>query len=345
MKKYLCAIGLMAILFSSCSQEEVLEATPESQTIKVVSLVDGKVQSADVKTVVNSINSMALQFSSEAEYQRVMGELSNMSSDEKIAFTDKLGFVSLEKLLILADAELDNIADEASSEADFRERYADYKEKYSKAFIFNSKQLDDFSAYIPATTNDLFAYIVGENRSVVIGNEVRTISFSNEMRNVDALLYAEETQPVTRTLVGTNSFNITNGSKKTIFTPEIKYERVGAAGTPMVYRMYYHFGAQKKRWYGWKRDSARSFAFTERVNPGSPQGYARTYFPNASGNMNISGGHTVSNIAFVGTVFVWTDQMLDKDANGNIIYDPTPAIGVACSESKAYECKINMSYK
>lgn len=339
MKKYLCAIGLMAILFSSCSQEEVLEATPESQTIKVVSLVDGKVQSADVKTVVNSINTMALQFSSEAEYQRVMGELSNMSSDEKIAFTDKLGFVSLEKLLILADAELDNIADEASSEADFRERYADYKEKYSKTFIFNSKQLDDFSAYIPATTNDLFAYIVGENRSVVIGNEVRTISFSNEMRNVDALLYATD-KSTTRALVGTNSFEMTNGSKKTLFKAEVKPEQLPAG--PTLRRIHYHFGAQKKMWYGWKRDSARNFAFTEKVNPSSGQ-YGRTYFPNSGGNYNITGASTpFPTQAFTGTVFVWTDQMLDKDANGNIIYDPAPLNGVACTESKAYECKINI---
>ncbi len=342
MKKYLFAIGLMAVFFFSCDQEEKLESTPVDQSIKVVSLMDGKVQSSDV-TVTNAINTMALQFPSEAEFQKVMDDLDKMSSGERIAFTDRIGFISLEKLLLLADAELDIIADEASSEADFSEKYLDYKEKYSKAFIFNHKQLDDLSAYIPAAANDLFAYVVGENRSVVIGNEIRTIDFSREMRNADALLYAGETQPTTRTLVGTNSFNIINGSKKTIFTPEIKYENVGAAGTPMVYRMHYHFGAQKKKFYGWKRDSARDFAFTERVNPSSGQ-YVRTYFPNAGGNYNITSGHSTSNVTFVGTVFVWTDQMLDKDANGNIIYDPAPFGGVACTESKAYECKISMSY-
>lgn len=340
MKNYLWAIGVMSMLISSCSQDEISETPPESQAIKVVNLVDGKILSAD--SMVSNGTTMALQFPSEAEFQRVMGEFSNMTPDEKIAFTDNVGFVSLEKLLLMADAELENIADNASSEAEFREKYSNYKDKYSKAFIFNSKQLDDLSVYIPASTNDLVAYLVGENHSVVIGNEVRTIDFSKEMRRGDALLYANN-EPTTRALAGTNSFIVNNGSKKTIFRAELRYERLGVEGTPMVHRVYYHFGAQKKKWYGWKRDSDRNFAFTEKVNVSIGK-YDRTYFYNCGGNYDISSGtSTAPNPHFVGTTFIWTDEMVEKDNKGNILFERPPLNAVICHENKAYECKIDLS--
>lgn len=128
MKKfYLGLVSLMLIMLHSCSQDE-LESTPinEPQAIKVVNIIDGNISTANTRTDDANYATMALQFSSEAEVQELLDDLKEMSIDERLKFTDSLGFISLEKLLRVADEELDSLGASATSEADFRVKHAAY---------------------------------------------------------------------------------------------------------------------------------------------------------------------------------------------------------------------------
>ena len=336
MKKfYLGLVSLMLIMLHSCSQDE-LESTPinEPQAIKVVNIIDGNISTANTRTDDANYATMALQFSSEAEVQELLDDLKEMSIDERLKFTDSLGFISLEKLLRVADEELDSLGASATSEADFRVKHAAYKEKYSNFFIFNNQQEDDLSPYIPTSEEgDIYAFLVGENHKIVIGNVIYDINFSDTMREEDALLYCNnlknDNEVSTRAEnIPVNSFKIISGSKKTTFSGAVKYENLRAEGTPKLYKLYYHFGAQKKMWYGWKRDSARGFAITSKNN-------TNRFIGNAGGNINVYANYYLGRPTdvFSELAYVWTDMTL-KDANGTATYD----------KNKAYKCQINMSY-
>lgn len=338
-------IALMLLSLSSCNQDDNEGlVNPESQSLKVVNIIDGKIVQGSMNAL-GEANTMSLQFSSETELQGMLDRLSNMSVDERIAFTDNLGFISLEKLLKIADAELDSIGADATSETDFRTKYSTYKEKYSKMFVFNSKKTDDLSPYIPASTeNDQLAYLVGANYSIVIGNSIHEVGFSNNMREEDELIYNKEESAQTRA-VPINSFIVTVDSKKTIFNTQIKSNAISNIVTRK--QMQYHFGAQKKMWYGWKRDDARSLVFTDlAMNLGGH--YDRRHFTEAKGNFDFVGGYTDLrpgfNSVFSGTVYIWTDQTVEHDSNGNIIYiDSSPVLypRPLCYENKAYPCQIS----
>lgn len=217
MKKfYLGLASLMLITLHSCSQDE-LESTPinEPQDIKVVHIIDGNVSTASTRTNDANYATMALQFNSEAEVQKLLDDLEEMSIDERLKFTDSLGFISLEKLLRIADEELDSLGASATSESDFRVKHAAYKEKYSNFFIFNNQQEDDLSPYIPTSEEgDIYAFLVGENRKIVIGNVIYDITFSDTMREEDALLYCNNLKNSSE--VSTRAENIPVNSFKII---------------------------------------------------------------------------------------------------------------------------------
>lgn len=148
MKKfYLGLASLMLITLHSCSQDE-LESTPinEPQDIKVVHIIDGNVSTASTRTNDANYATMALQFNSEAEVQKLLDDLEEMSIDERLKFTDSLGFISLEKLLRIADEELDSLGASATSESDFRVKHAAYKEKYSN---FSFSTINKRMIYLP----------------------------------------------------------------------------------------------------------------------------------------------------------------------------------------------------
>ena len=70
---------------------------------------------------------LALQFISESDYQSTITEISHMTAKERLEYVDN--FISLQKLANEADMELDEIGAVATSEADFRKKYAQYDRK------------------------------------------------------------------------------------------------------------------------------------------------------------------------------------------------------------------------
>lgn len=349
MKSVWSLIALLLLSLSACNQEDNDDfLNSEEQSLKVVNVIDGKIVSVNTRTV-GDVNTMSLQFSSEANLQDVLSKLSNMSVNERIAFTDALGFVSLEKLLQIADAELDSIGAAAANETEFRTKYSAYKDKYSEIFVFNSQKLDDLSPYIPASTeNDVLAYLVSGNHFIVVGNSIREGGFSNNMRDEDDQLYnrVEETSSVlTRAGIPVNSFKVEVNGKKTIFDTKINSEVISSTVTRK--QLAYHFGAQKKMWYGWKRDSARDLIFTDKgLNLSG--GFDCRLFDYADGNLDFTGAYTDLRAGltrnFSGTVYVWTDMTVEYDEYGNMLFlDPIVVVNprVKCYESKAYPCQIS----
>jgi hypothetical protein len=272
----------------------------------------------------------ALKFSSEKEHQNMISRFKTMSHKEKLAYTDSIGLISLQKLLEIADNELDNIGNKSVNENDFREKYKRYKEKYARYFIFNEYDSEDLSPYIP--DGDINAsYLVGISHSIVINNNIDNIKFNNEMSQSDKILFASnlplaKNNVLTRSLAPesewpTNSFIQKDGSRKTIFSISSYYENVTV-----------HFGAQKKMWYGWKRDPNRDFYL--KINFSNFEYFTKTehgqviwynypadlYSYIGTGGLadikfgRFSGNYTSST----GRAFVWTDVTIDYETINGI---------------------------
>lgn len=345
MKKILL-LTLAVVLLAACQKEEESNVVG-TYSFRVVSIGEHGEFTPLTRTSHSDLsdqNQLSLQFSSVDEYQKFLSNFSSLNSEERIKLTDGLGFVSLEKLFILADEELEQIGETAVSEADFRSKYDQYKNKYSQYFIFNDEDLTDLSPYIPECGNDIDAFLVGINQTVVVGNEVRKISFSRQMREEDRLLSDKNLPEYNAGAVLTragdsdlplNGFTVTVGSKKTIFKASTKKGTLTLGNT--TYNgtgLWFHFEARKKMWYGWKSDPARDFAFSF-----APAGASGVYLPKSKGKADyrarfIQESPTLTPIS--GIVYVWTDQTVDVPGSDHVY----PSFAV-CDNNKAYKAKIS----
>lgn len=270
MKKilFLTTIALAAI---SCQDEEsnlqVSSTSPVSNKFQVVQITNqGEIIPLDNGKTKSLIEAeTALQFVSEADYQSALAEISNMNSESKLSFVASNDFASLQELAIQADKELDEIENEATSESDFRAKYAQYVEKYSGKLITNQYDSEDLTLYVPNGDN-LSTYLINKNQKVVIGNQIRTITLNNDMSASDKILYA----PASRA-GETNQFTFKEVVGKMKTTGSVTIEASAAIRV--------HIGCQKKLWYGWRRDNHRDIYY--QINA-SPMHYT---VPNAKGDV------------------------------------------------------------
>src|SRR5699024_5544745 len=116
---------------------------------------------------VSSASNLALKFASEADYLAALRDIEERDLAGKLHFADSLGLTSLQKLLQLADDELESIGANALNESDFRNKYNVYKEKYSKYFVFNQVDKSDLSAYMP-DGDERASFLVGIGYKVVV---------------------------------------------------------------------------------------------------------------------------------------------------------------------------------
>ena len=131
----------------SCQEEEIntqIEpSVPQSKNLQIVQITNqGEIIPINGTTTRSSVEGeLALQFISESDYQSTITEISHMTAKERLEYVDN--FISLQKLANEADMELDEIGAVATSEADFRKRYAQYVEKYSEKLITNKYDVED----------------------------------------------------------------------------------------------------------------------------------------------------------------------------------------------------------
>lgn len=306
---FLSAIALVAM---SCQDEtanlQIDSPSSQPQKFQVVQITDqGEIISTDnSKTRSGVQGETALQFATETDYQLCLAEISNMSAKERLAFVDSNDFISLQELAVIADDELEMIGDEATSESDFRTKYAQYVEKYKGLLITNQHDEEDLSLYVPDGDN-VSTYFINSNRKVVIGNKVKEISINNDMSASDKAVYAYNP------LAGeTNTFHFQHfirDEKKTTGRVELRNTS----------EIFVHVGCQKKRWYGWKRDDHRDIYFQLAASPmyftlpdagGNPYNLDNVQFHafRSVGEINWkTGGLKSGSATLTGSIYVWTD--------------------------------------
>lgn len=335
--KHLFKVSTFALLLCSamisCQEDELVNEkvnSGENNSVQLVEIIgDGEVVPV-TRNSGETDGNYALKFVSEKAYQETVAKLKQMNETERLAFTSSLGLTSLQNLLSIADDELETIGAKATDETDFRVKYEAYKEKYSEYFIFNSVDDLDLSPYMP-DGDEIPSYLVGENHIMVIGDKIEEVNFIRRMGESDSLLFASGIEA--KSVVTTRSLPDEakwpendfieypfDGKKTTFsFTP---------IGITKEFKL--HLGAQKKMWYGWKKDPKRDFYLKFGVSSfqyvdvgiagqpvwsNSPQ-YIYSFL-GAKGKVNVTIGR-VTGGHVKGKAYVWTDQTIEKDAKGNV---------------------------
>ena len=311
MKKLLFLTASALVAFSCQVEENSLpidNSSSQAQKFQVVQITDqGEIIPTDNSKTRSSIQGeTALQFASEADYQLSLKEISDMQSCNRLAYVDANDFISLQELAVKADEELEEIANTATSESDFKTKYSQYVEKYKGLLVTNKYDNEDLSLYVPDGDN-VSTYLVNSNRKVVIGNEVKKISLSDDMSESDKAVYT-----YTPLSGETNHFNFQNfieDKKKTTGRVDLESSRV----------IKVHVGCQKKTWHGWKRDNHRDVYFQLDAAPMFfelrnvagvyyPVDYIRFHAFRNNGKIEFrTGGLKLDATSLSGTISVWTD--------------------------------------
>ena len=248
---------MLSLAFVACQNEDIVtDNTTDSDNnqteIQLVSINGGEIipiENNSRATKADSTN-YALKFASLSIYQETLKELESMTEKERIAFAQRFGIFSLQAIAQKADAELDAIGEEAANESDFTKKYEEYKKKYEGILIANEYDTEDLSLYVPDGDN-MATYLVNASQNIVIGNKVKTLSFTQDMSRSDKAVFTPHVSPLSTSDV--NGFQrILNGSKKT--TCSVFFD------TPSLF-VTVSIGIQKKMWYGWKRDNNRDIYY------------------------------------------------------------------------------------
>lgn len=346
MKNVFFLFALLCAFFSSCSDEDGANVT--TSNVKLPHVVT--INSGDKVTCSSNTKSQVkvLAFDNEEDFNHFVGILRTKTSQQRAQLVKSLGFESLAMINDKADKELDKIGATASSVDDFRAKYLDYKTKYAGILVANAADSTDLSLYKPASKDTAVApYLVGECNKVLVDGALRDIPFSDEMNDDDKKIFAtsyteyspNSTRSVEKDYTSEDSWPVNgfiekDGNHKTICSVYVTDE----------FKLFIHFGAQYKMWYGWKRAN-RQFFFRlenmEGLDKLNPDALSSNLSPNTYYFGTSKEFYSYTKIDFhvaevtqnpivmtnkyevTGKVFVWTDRMSEKDANGNVIYQST----------------------
>ena len=285
MKKSKVITSFVCVLCSlfSCSSDDIENISNNSgnEEIIKVAYID------DNGNITNSgeVKNQVLCFASEAKYNEFVNNLKNLSNENKENTFKELGFTNLKEIVKIADAELDSIGETSNSETEFRNKYNSYVSKYANVLTTNKYDSLDLSLYVPTSADEeVDPYIVGASKTIVINGNARKINFHNDMNSKDKKMYGtkdnvqvlspetngNENTPITRNIspypwdnnIGWNVKKTgENGVKSPWLDNGIKV--IFACNViriaPAVGIVEFHFGAQKKMWYGSKRTNREIF--------------------------------------------------------------------------------------
>ena len=369
---------VVSLFFVACSNDDIdlvnygiVDKNPNVKEPEIVSL---NVEGTRANGSDENIQGQALKFKDYTHYQQWVYKMEELTPAQRDSVNRKLGFVSIDSLLITADTELDSIGMVANSEEEFRKMYAEYVAKYRSCFVFNTDDPEDLSAYIPASDNEnIDRYLYGRIMKVVIKGKVINSPFYDKMNSIDKLIYGNASNnyksfaQTMRRLPSENTWPINNmikivGHKKTIFSARLNGDDV-----------IFHLGAQKKMWYGWKRDNDREFYFTMEdfcgINePVYANGELRPthfvadldthvdyyhFWGMKNGDRDFRMGTkrplpsacSTDHEPITGKIFIWTDMTIDHDENGNVIYvkmGTFTSTSPSMTKDKSYPCKVSL---
>lgn len=332
MKKLIYFFALMcAFTITSCQDNEILETIETKETspdFQIVKIINGsQILSAEDAETRAEEGEYALQFPSESVYISYINNLEGIDSKDILNKFEGTPFISLQKIALIADQELEDLDAIATSEEDFLQRYNIYKKKYEGILIRNPYDEEDLQLYVP-DGDDVSTFLINSQKTIIIGNEIRIIDLDNTLDHSHALLSTRNFDPTTY------GNSIIVGSKKTTY-------RVRLNGAVEV-----HVGCQKKMWYGWKNDNNRSIyynldvstdMFTYYLNPLSGSNEYRPItgkigmckYENTGNDhfTRIAGVIKIPYGGISGTFHVWTDQ--------------TCGSGIT-TQTNSYDCYLNI---
>jgi hypothetical protein len=280
MKKSKVITSFVCVLCSlfSCSSDDIENISNNSgnEEIIKVAYID------DNGNITNSgeVKNQVLCFASEAKYNEFVNNLKNLSNENKENTFKELGFTNLKEIVKIADAELDSIGETSNSETEFRNKYNSYVSKYANVLTTNKYDSLDLSLYVPTSADEeVDPYIVGASKTIVINGNARKINFHNDMNSKDKKMYGtkDNVQVLSPEINGNDNTLITRSDDRLPWSIpympwNIKGEGKNGINSPWldcgikvifscnVIRIApaagiveFHFGAQKKMWYGSKR--------------------------------------------------------------------------------------------
>lgn len=174
---------LFLALFASCSNDENYVETDNNQPDVIVTTM-GKFLASTRSTVVEQDDTPVLQFKDEAAYTAILNKIKEMSTEEKSAYFEEIGFEGAYLILDHADEELDSIF-EIEDQTKFEKELALYQSKYEGVLAFNTEDEYDVSPYLQFTDDDM-ALVGNIDGYVIIGDEIVSPEISTPTFDLDS---------------------------------------------------------------------------------------------------------------------------------------------------------------
>lgn len=341
MKKLLLLVS--CTLMMACSNDEfsIKHSENSLNEISTVMVRGENVYEMGTRAILDDTQP-ALRFKDNNALLRFEAKLNDLSDDEKIAIVSKYGISTLHDIAKAADEELELLGQSASSEEEFRELYAKYKQKYDGILISNDIDKSDLTLYVPEEDN-VKSYISNVNQIYVVGDKVVKANLNDNLS--ESMVRLSSTTTTASTLPINTSVYSPKSGKKVYFDAYM----VGI-------RMWVKMHCKKKMWYGWKNDPAREYFFDSHVNNfvylGKGQYGQEVETPrlpryifnnNVKEGFNIILGRSSSNANITGEIYTWTDMTSEHDADGKDITEKLDGYIVPkCLKSKAHIIMINL---
>ena len=375
MKKILLLFTVLVVC--SCNDDIIIPTEQILPLVRSVNIIDGTIVDRTYK--INNDTTLTLAFRDEAAFETVKRTLLQMNEEDRKNYSSRYGIINISKIAEVADEELEEIGASCTTLENFISAYNAYKIKYKGILVSNKQDSTDLNLYIPASDDEkVYPYIAGINHKIVIGNTIIDLQFYDSINKSDSInfVHTDSHKSGMRRSRATdnemnwdvNSFVEQDDGKKVTFTASIDGDCIE-----------FHFGAQKKMWYGWKRDNNRELYFRlydlsgltfDRIGAGlyEMENPYKTYWLGQDGqfgSINLNVGKWIVQPApsiyscnVTGKIYVWTDMTVDKDADGNVIHymDPLPTLDPSTGEpayvetnypslsnDKAYVCKLALT--
>lgn len=327
----------------ACSEEDISQVSTASSSGGITTvLISGNSRGASARRT-SGKGQLALCFQDEATLEKFKTELSNMSSDEREHTISKYGVANLHTLAAEADKELEEIGTNATSEEDFRARYAEYKQKYDGFLLADPKDSTDLSLYVPDGDN-IESYIGNTNGFYMVGGKIESVNLKHEVSK--AVLLMSNAAPTAGEPTNTS-----------VYSPK-KHKRVYFSAYMQGIYLWVSMSCKKKMWYGWKNDPDRSYYFDPYLSSNFAYLTSGKYgqdvemgrLPRYIFNNNTKNGFSIilgklkGAFPITGEFYTWTDMTSEHDANGNDITEKINGYVVPkCLKSKAHVVKINLT--
>ena len=170
----------LLLIVAACEKDDSITTQElSSETVPIVSVV--YIQNGHIcKTRANSNGTPTLCFKDSNSLTLFKEQLSEMTDEEKQTTINQYGIRTLYNIADDADDELEFIANTATSEEDFRNKYCEYKSKYEDILIGNDIDTTDLSLYVPDEDN-VMSYIGNTDKEYVIGDEIYKANLNDSL--------------------------------------------------------------------------------------------------------------------------------------------------------------------